>query len=69
MIYYFTEQQWDNFWNSPIIERIPDDENFNAIFEYNFKLKYTDNDVVDSPGFWGSLEGDEKDINWFLLQI
>jgi hypothetical protein len=74
MIHYLTEAQYFDCW-CVVSDRMPmgtykriDYWNIHCKLKYNLNY-YESNDDEDSPEYWGSLEGDEKDINWFLLQL
>jgi hypothetical protein len=79
MTYYLTREQFDKIWNPP---KNPPDCHWtsgrinwwNIYMESKWNITY---DEVEAgrepdhlePGYWGMLEGEEKYINWFLLQL
>jgi hypothetical protein len=76
MIYYLDKRQFHQLWDkhrSPeLIEgRAPFRiQIWNTLYRSQTKLSYFElDDHVNKSGFWGVVEGDEKDINWFLLQL
>jgi hypothetical protein len=38
-------------------------------FQLNYNLKYNEDSSLGNDGHWGYVDGEEKDINWFLLQL
>lgn len=83
MIYYLNNEQFDKlWWDNP---NLPDhiakssgvDHNIRIEYwkehlETRYQLTYTELSTQydeTEPGFWGMIEGDEKYINWFLLQL
>jgi len=83
MIYHLNQQQWDSLWYN-IIPYIKWNDNQNAYqnrvtaFNNMFpNVQYIES-VYDAQlmvatelheEYWGTLTGDEKDINWILLQL
>jgi hypothetical protein len=62
MKYYLNSEQYHTLWKN-----IPDTEyefNREQVIKDKFNLTYT-----EFEHFWGSVSGNEKDINWFLLQL
>jgi hypothetical protein len=71
MIQYLNQDQFCKLWkgggvsaSNAIIERI---DYWNNQYRARYKLKYYESSVY--PTYWGAIEGDEKDINWFLLSL
>jgi hypothetical protein len=69
MIYYFTEEQWCTIWKDDwkgiTHDRI---QLWNSKYSKS-KLVYIESPEWNVIDTWGSITGDEKDINWFLLQL
>jgi hypothetical protein len=74
MIAYLTESQYKKLWKesgmvladiSPLGRYLMWEEHF----KHKYKLDYVENGDFQHPAFYGSVTGDEKDINWFLLQL
>jgi hypothetical protein len=72
MIYYFDEPTYRAFW-----KRYPEiiwsrqrelewAKNIGPIYHLNYFEESHDD---TKAGFWGAIEGDEKHITWFLLQL
>jgi hypothetical protein len=65
MKYYLTQEQYKQIFDkTPVLtysERLEHMEHFN--------LAYEESSNVTLPGWWGILEGTEKEIMWFLLQL
>lgn len=71
MIYYFTEQQWDILWlSNDNTGWLSDEMNTGNQREkkWNDILCYNENDDPTMPDFYGSIEGDQKDINLFIMK-
>jgi hypothetical protein len=66
MIYYFSKSQWEKIWHmsygNGYIHR---KEKFMEIFP---NLTYMEFATLNENK-WGSISGEEIDINWFLLQF
>ena len=63
MIYYFTEEQWDDLWSDGLFFTLTEEDIFKK-----YKLVYSEQQKV-GPGFWGQIEGTENDITMFLLRL
>jgi hypothetical protein len=72
MIYYFTRDQWDHIWDDmypTTINRASERINYwNKHLQSKYNLIYTES-LFLAPDVYGSITGDEKYINWFLLQL
>jgi hypothetical protein len=72
MKYYFTSAEYDKLWlrvegeYEPIYERRLAHWNKNYT---NYKLTYSEDAYKTDPGYYGYITGEEKHINWFLLQL
>ena len=72
MIYYFTLSDFKKFWENILGE----DHNtmsdrltiWNKYYQQQYKLQYSESDKFNEEGFFGTLVGNEKDINWFILK-
>jgi hypothetical protein len=76
MTYYLTREQFDKIWNPP--QNPPDcswrinwwaehmESKWNITYD---EVKGGRDSDYREPGYWGMLEGEEKYINWFLLQL
>lgn len=73
MIYFFTENQWDKYWVEPhsgLFESATIPLRIRFFTEiYGTTLIYNEESNSDDPAFYGSIEGNEKDINWYLLTL
>lgn len=83
MKYYFTKEQFRKYWfevntdweSSSTSESVEYYNRRNLFKQLNPSLSYEEYPVEDTDenrqmqGFYGIIEGDEKDINWFLLQL
>jgi len=83
MKYYLTREQFKKFWfieHHNWDDKSPSEKiNYMSrcrVFEQLYpSLSYKEDpfeeneENFDIPGFYGIVEGDEKDINWFLLQL
>ena len=73
----FTRQQWKLFWNSYDWSEYIDSP-YTTLDSYVCrqylmnqafpKLEYIEFNTLNEDK-WGAVYGDEKDINWFLLQL
>jgi hypothetical protein len=72
MKYYLTEQEYFKLWKS---EGLPSEYESRTDIWNNkkyplFKLTYREhNGDVNENGYWGTVEGDQLHINWFLLHL
>jgi hypothetical protein len=79
MIYHLTQQQFNKIWNvgyqPPNCHWASGRINWwNSYIEPKWNITYDELETgsvteFDDPGYWGMLEGEEKHINWFLLQL
>ena len=65
MKYYLTQEQYRQIFNKV------DSETYSNRVDYfnKFNLTFYESPSVTSPGWWGILEGTEREICWFLLQL
>jgi hypothetical protein len=79
MIHYFTKAQYEAVWlklvprDTPAAEvATPDDRiiYWEEAMRRKWKLKYNESGYIKlAVDYWGSIEGAEKHITWFLLQL
>jgi hypothetical protein len=74
MKYYLTEEQYNCVWQKSFdtigLVAIEHNTYWEDHFFKKTKLSYIESyDDIVEIGYWGVLEGDEKDITWFLLQL
>jgi hypothetical protein len=72
MIYYFKEDEWRIVWTDmyPSIDFVVDRVQYwNTQLKPKYKLIYTESKPRYNLDHWGAIEGDEKHINWFLLNL
>ena len=76
MKYYFNESQFMELWGM-YSSAGPDSERkklWNSLIRDEFKLEYDEltgqfSHTNLKQGYWGYIIGEEKHINWFLLQF
>jgi hypothetical protein len=72
MICYLTQSQYRQLWDNLIL--VGKAINAQQRIEYwkihycQYHIQYDETRDPFSYGYWGMLEGEEKYINWFLLQ-
>ena len=72
MIYHLNEKQFASFWKITLTyhnTQYDREYSWKKSYQKQFNLKYSENINHTEPGFYGTLEGDEKFINFFLLQL
>lgn len=68
MKYYLTDDQFYKLWDDSKIITPPYEKRIEYIME-KYNLYYEEEESRYDPGYWGVIEGDEKYINWFLLNL
>jgi hypothetical protein len=72
MTYNFTRDQWDHIWDDmyPGIDFVDARIKYwNKHLKPKFNLQYNESMFEKDPDVYGSITGDEKHINWFLLNL
>jgi hypothetical protein len=74
MIHRLNKRQYHRLWDKHKLEVFADDATsriqvWNEIYSNLTRLSYYESDSLTNPGWWGSIEGEEKDINWFLSSL
>ena len=75
MKYYFTAEQFYKMWNESFsdyssmysISASARVRYWQTYLESKFKLTYIESLEWGTPDEFGVIEGEEKDINWFLM--
>jgi hypothetical protein len=78
MIYYLTEDQWHHLWDDNNFKL--DHDYYSTVIDARCKywykhlqpkynLIYKESLFEGEIDHWGSVEGEEKHINWFLLHL
>lgn len=72
MEFELTKEQYIKIWDSSI----PEPQGYSDRITYwkqhikpKYKIDYVEHSVAYNYGWFGLLRGEEKDINWFLLQL
>lgn len=61
--YHLTEYEYDLLWNMAA-----DTGDVETLLS-KYHITYSENSIVDAPGFWGTLTGEQKYITLILLQL
>lgn len=73
MKFYLTRQHFISLFKEKVTtdgNRLPERIKYwNQNYKPKFNLEYDELNDEESPGFYGVVFGDEKDISWFLLQL
>ena len=84
MKYILSEKQWDLIWQNIDPQGCELDQwridYWNKNYKPKFNLSYIEYnpdhvkdhetfEKIEELGYWGIIEGDEKNINWFLLNL
>lgn len=67
MIYSLSPEQRTKLFNMHIRTYSPTELDYILTIKYN--IEYVEDNDVFGKHYMGSLIGDEKDINWLLLQL
>lgn len=62
MRYHLTAEEFDKLWD------FIGSNDCDIVFE-QFKVEYSEHGNKNNPGYWGTLTGEQKHINWLLLQL
>ena len=70
MIHYLTREQHATLWESRNYHYIPVDPiSINKLRLIEWNVIYYESDDAEDASYWGSVEGNEKHITWFLLNL
>jgi ABC-type uncharacterized transport system ATPase subunit len=67
MIYFLSREHHSILWNKS--QDLLSTDDVEVLFLPKWKLLYRESNNEDELDYWGSVEGEEKDINWFLLNL
>ena len=69
MKYNLTEPQHELLWSQNYHFTLVEDGSIQTLRLTDWNLLYHESNIKVDPSYWGTLEGEEKHINWFLLQL
>lgn len=66
MIYYLTQSQYNKLWLD--FQHYEDIAGRIHYMKKNYNISYSESPSQKVEGHWGIIEGDQKDINFFILK-
>lgn len=67
--YYLTSQQYNKLFKNVAVEFDGSKSRLLYFAEHYPNLTYIESSIKTSKLYYGRISGNEKDINWFLLQL